>query len=101
MDIWNIIVMFVMGAIAGTIATKLMKGSDAGLLVNSLLGIAGAVVGGFLFNLIGITPGQGISKILSDTFGVSLPASFLGTIVSATVGSIVLILVVRTIRGKK
>jgi len=45
----------VLGLIAGFIASKLYSGSGQGFLLNIVLGIVGAVVGGYLFTAIGAT----------------------------------------------
>jgi uncharacterized membrane protein YeaQ/YmgE (transglycosylase-associated protein family) len=49
----SIIAWIVFGLIAGFIASKLVNRSGAGALTDVVLGIVGAVVGGFLFNVIG------------------------------------------------
>ena len=43
----------VLGLIAGFIGSKIVNNSGQGLIVDILLGIVGAVVGGFLFNQFG------------------------------------------------
>lgn len=97
----NILVMLIVGGVAGTLAGRIMRGTNFGLLINVLLGVAGAVVGGFLFNLLGITPGGGIVKVIDDTFGVSLPQNIIGMIVSATVGSIIIIWLFGMLKGRR
>jgi uncharacterized membrane protein YeaQ/YmgE (transglycosylase-associated protein family) len=49
----SIIAWIVFGLLAGFIGSKIVNHSGAGALVDILLGILGAVVGGFLFNLFG------------------------------------------------
>ena len=44
------------GAIAGFLAGKLMKGGGFGILINIILGIIGGFVGSWLFGLAGISP---------------------------------------------
>ncbi len=100
MEIWNLIVMFVVGAVSGSLAGKIMK-SDLSLIVSAVLGIGGAVVGGFIFNALNLTPGKGISNALSTTFGVDLPTNIIGMIVSATVGAMIILFVVKQIRGRR
>jgi len=100
-EVMNYIVMFVVGGIAGTLAARIMRGTNFGLVVNVLLGVAGAVVGGFLFKLIGMTPGKNIVKVMDDTFGVSLPQDFIGMIVSATVGAIIIIWLFGMLKGRR
>ena len=41
------------GLIAGFIASKIVNKSGDGTLIDIVLGVVGAVVGGFLFNLVG------------------------------------------------
>ncbi len=43
----------VLGLISGFIASKIVNKSGEGLLIDIVLGIVGAVVGGWLFNTIG------------------------------------------------
>ena len=45
----------VLGLIAGFIASKIVSGSGQGLLLDIVLGIIGAVVGGYLFATFGAT----------------------------------------------
>jgi uncharacterized membrane protein YeaQ/YmgE (transglycosylase-associated protein family) len=49
----SIIGWLVLGLIAGFIASKVVNKRGEGLIVDILLGIAGAFVGGFLFNSLG------------------------------------------------
>ncbi len=44
----------IIGGIAGWLASLMWKGSGSGLIINILLGIAGAIVGGFVFGLLGM-----------------------------------------------
>ncbi|MGB3481453.1 MAG: GlsB/YeaQ/YmgE family stress response membrane protein [Mycobacterium sp.] len=49
----------VIGAIAGWIAGKIMKGGGSGILMNIVIGIVGALIGGFLLSFILNTAGGG------------------------------------------
>jgi uncharacterized membrane protein YeaQ/YmgE (transglycosylase-associated protein family) len=51
----SVIAWIVLGLIAGFIASKLVAGSGQGLLMDIVLGIVGAVVGGYLFTALGAT----------------------------------------------
>ncbi|SRR5690606_10560672 len=73
--------MIIIGLLAGWIAEKATKSSH-GLFLNLAVGLIGAVVGGVLARMVGITYG-----------------GFLGTLVVATVGAVVLLWLVRLIRG--
>ena len=49
MDIQGLIIFLAIGAAAGWLAGTLMKGGGFGLLGNIIVGIIGAVIGGFVF----------------------------------------------------
>ncbi len=71
----------IIGAIAGWLAGKLTRGQGFGLVPNLIIGIIGALVGGLLFGLLGLS---------AD--------STIGELVTATVGAIVLLFVLRKIK---
>ena len=51
----EVIAMIILGLIAGALAKLIMPGRDGGgILMTILLGIAGSLVGGFIFNAVGI-----------------------------------------------
>ena len=74
----------IVGALAGWLAEKLTR-SDHGLLTNIIMGIIGAVVGNFLLRLVGAGPAYG----------------FLGNLLSATVGAVIVITVFRALTGRR
>jgi uncharacterized membrane protein YeaQ/YmgE (transglycosylase-associated protein family) len=75
----NIIAWIIVGLIGGVIGKALLPGRDpGGLIITILLGIAGAVLGGFLSIALGL--GDGV-----DDFDM-------GTIVLAIVGTMLLLL---------
>jgi uncharacterized membrane protein YeaQ/YmgE (transglycosylase-associated protein family) len=78
MDITGLFIFLAIGAVAGWLAGTIMKGGSFGLLSNIIIGIVGGVVGGFLFGLLGIVAG-----------------GLIGKIVTATVGAVVLLFLVR------
>ena len=101
-DIMNILVMVIVGSIAGALAARIMSGDSFGFVINAILGIAGAVLGGFIFNALNIgSPGAGIVRIVDETFGVALPENIVGSIVSATLGAIVILWITRMFRGRR
>jgi len=63
--IWWIVV----GLIAGWLAGKVMKGGGYGVLMDILLGIAGGILGGWVFGLIGIHAGGMIGQIVVAFIG--------------------------------
>ena len=82
----SIIGWLVLGLIAGFIASKLYAGSGQGVLLDIVLGIVGAFVGGFLFSLIGATP----------VTGFNLYSMFV-----AVVGAVVVLWLYRTLAGRR
>lgn len=71
------------GIFAGYIAGRLVKGRGFGLIVNLILGIGGAFLGSFLFGL----------------FNISMVDGLLGSLITATLGAVVLLWLVNLIRG--
>ncbi|MGM9693855.1 MAG: GlsB/YeaQ/YmgE family stress response membrane protein [Alloprevotella sp.] len=57
------------GILAGYIASRLQKGEGSGCLVNLFLGIIGGVVGGWLFNLVGLAPFGWIGEMITAVVG--------------------------------
>ncbi len=55
----GLIAWIIAGLIAGWATGKLMKGSGYGFLMDILLGIAGAIVGGFVARHLGLDPRGG------------------------------------------
>ena len=51
----------VLGLVAGFIGSKLVNNTGEGLIRDVLLGIVGAIVGGFLFNLFGASGVTGLN----------------------------------------
>lgn len=75
--VWFILV----GLIAGWLAGLLMKGGGYGVIGDIVVGVLGAVIGGWLFNALGLAWG-----------------GLLGSIIVATIGAVVLIFLVRLIK---
>lgn len=65
----NLIWWLLVGLIAGWAAGKIMKGGGYGTLVDIILGIVGAVVGGWLVGIVGIHAGRFISTIIVAIIG--------------------------------
>ena len=49
----------IIGALAGWIAGKIVKGSGSGILMNIVIGVVGALIGGFLLSFFLDTAGGG------------------------------------------
>ncbi len=58
----NILVILVVGIVAGWLAGKIVRGTGFGLLGDLLVGIAGAFVAGWLFPRLGIHLGTAASS---------------------------------------
>jgi uncharacterized membrane protein YeaQ/YmgE (transglycosylase-associated protein family) len=78
----SIIIMLIVGAIAGWLAGQIVQGFGFGLVWNIIIGIVGAFIGVWLLTQLGVMPASG----------------FLGSIVNATIGAIVLLVIVGLIR---
>jgi uncharacterized membrane protein YeaQ/YmgE (transglycosylase-associated protein family) len=62
--------MIILGLIAGAIAKLIMPGRDpGGIIVTILLGIAGSVVGGFLWNMLTGSPSGGNAGLIGSVIG--------------------------------
>ena len=67
--IFSWIIKIALWALAGFLASKIMKGRPDGLLSNILLGLVGGAVGSFLFSLIGLDSINGIGNIIVSVVG--------------------------------
>ena len=85
MSMESLLIILVIGAIAGWLAGVIMKGGGFGLLGDIVLGIVGAFVGSF---------------VLGRVFGVALGAGIVGSIVTALIGAIIVLALVRLIRRR-
>ncbi|MDT5157246.1 MAG: hypothetical protein QOC61_2233 [Acidobacteriota bacterium] len=82
----------IFGLIAGVIAKAIMPGRDpGGAIVTILLGIAGAIIGGYL--------GRALLGYGRDGAGVGEPGTIM-SMVLAVIGAIVLLAVYRLIKGR-
>ncbi len=57
----SILAWIVLGLIAGFIGSKLVNKSGEGVMLDIILGIVGAVVGGFIFNAFGASGVNGLN----------------------------------------
>jgi len=55
----------ILGLIAGFIASKIVNKTGSGLLVDTLIGVVGAVVGGFIGDKLGLGGLEGLFSIWS------------------------------------
>jgi uncharacterized membrane protein YeaQ/YmgE (transglycosylase-associated protein family) len=76
--LWFILI----GLAAGWLAGQFMRGGGFGVVGDILLGVAGALIGGFLFHQLGLAAGGGL----------------IGALIVATIGAVVLLFVVRLVK---
>lgn len=66
----GILYMIILGLVAGAIAKLIMPGRDpGGIIVTILLGIAGSVVGGFLWNMVSHNDGDNTAGLIGSIIG--------------------------------
>jgi uncharacterized membrane protein YeaQ/YmgE (transglycosylase-associated protein family) len=78
----DFLLFILVGLIAGALAGVIMKGGGYGIVGDIILGVLGSVLGGWLF----------------QQFGVSVDGGLVASLAVATVGAVVLILVLRLLK---
>lgn len=63
--VWPLLI----GAVAGAISGRIMRGKGFGCLGNVIVGIIGAAIGGFLLPLLGVSTHGSLGSLLAATFG--------------------------------
>jgi uncharacterized membrane protein YeaQ/YmgE (transglycosylase-associated protein family) len=81
MTLTSLIIFLIIGLVAGWLAGVVWKGRGFGLVVNILIGVVGAFIGGWLFGR--LVPGMG---------------GLVSSIITAFVGAIILLFVVSLAR---
>jgi uncharacterized membrane protein YeaQ/YmgE (transglycosylase-associated protein family) len=84
LDPGSLLAWIVVGLIAGAIAARVVAGRGFGCLADIVVGVAGAIIGGFL---------------LSSLFGISGSVGFFGSIVVAFIGAAVLLAALKLLSG--
>ena len=79
----GLLVILLVGVIAGWLAGQIVRGTGFGLIADLCIGIVGALIGSWLLPQLGIHLGGGI----------------VAAIISATIGAILLLVVIRLVRG--
>jgi uncharacterized membrane protein YeaQ/YmgE (transglycosylase-associated protein family) len=82
MTVEAILIILIIGAVAGWLAGQIVRGMGFGLIGNIVVGIVGAFIAGWLLPRIGIVIGGGM----------------IGSIINATIGAVVLLVVIGLIR---
>jgi len=80
----SILAWIILGLIAGFIASKIVNKAGEGIVMDILLGIVGAIVGGYVFSMFGAS---GVSGLNIYSLNV------------AVIGSIVFLVIYHAIRG--
>jgi uncharacterized membrane protein YeaQ/YmgE (transglycosylase-associated protein family) len=80
----GILVILFVGLIAGWLAGKVVRGTGFGIIGDIIVGIAGALVASLLFPRLGIHLGTGL----------------VSEIIYSAIGAVVLLLIVRLLRGR-
>lgn len=79
-----ILAWIIIGGLAGLVASLLVQGSGMGLLLDIVVGIVGAFIGGLIVSLFGGTGFTGFN---------------LWSFIVALIGAVILLLIVRAVRG--
>ena len=79
----SLLVIICVGVVAGWIAGQIVQGTGFGILGDLIVGIAGALVASLLFPRLGIHLGTGL----------------VSEIIYSAIGAVVLLLIVRLVRG--
>lgn len=82
----SIIAWVILGLVAGFIGSKIVNKQGEGLMLDIVLGIVGAIVGGFLFNLFGASGVTGLN---------------LYSLIVAIVGSVVVLFAYHALVGRR
>ena len=82
MELTALLVILIIGAVAGWLAGLIVKGYGFGLVGNIVVGIIGAFIAGWLFPYLGLRVGSPI----------------VGAIISATIGAVILLGVISLVK---
>ncbi|HYL32931.1 MAG TPA: GlsB/YeaQ/YmgE family stress response membrane protein [Stellaceae bacterium] len=78
----GIIVLLLVGLVAGWLAGQIVRGRGFGLIGDLVVGVVGAFIGSWIFGALGIFVGMGL----------------IGAVISATIGAVILVAIIRLIR---
>jgi len=78
----GILILLLVGLVAGWLAGQIVRGRGFGLVGDLVVGVVGAFIGSWLFGALGIFIGMGL----------------IGAIISATIGAVILVAIIRLVR---
>ncbi len=81
----SILAWIVLGLVAGFIASKIVNHTGQGMIIDLVLGIVGAVVGGYAFHLFGATGVTGLN---------------IWSLLVATAGAVVVLVIKHAVMGR-
>ena len=82
MTLESLIIFLLVGGVACWLAGLIVKGGGFGIIGNIVVGVVGAFIAGFLFPM----------------FSISLGTGIIAAILHATIGAVVLLLIVRVLK---
>jgi uncharacterized membrane protein YeaQ/YmgE (transglycosylase-associated protein family) len=84
----NLLVWIIVGGIAGWLASLVVQGTGMGIVGDIIVGVVGALIGGFLLSL-----------LLPGTFGIT--GFNLGSLIVAFIGAVALLFIVKLFSGRR
>jgi uncharacterized membrane protein YeaQ/YmgE (transglycosylase-associated protein family) len=88
MAVVNILAWLIVGGIAGWLASLVVRGGGMGVVGDVIVGIVGALIGGFVLSL-----------LLPGTFGFT--GFNLGSLIVAFIGAVILLFIVKLFTGRR
>jgi uncharacterized membrane protein YeaQ/YmgE (transglycosylase-associated protein family) len=82
MPVQSVIVWIIVGAIAGFLAGKVVRGGGFGLIGDIVVGIIGALIAGYLL----------------PYFHIDLGTGFVAAVIDAFIGAVILLIILRLVR---
>ncbi len=78
----GILVLLLVGLVAGWLAGQIVRGRGFGLIGDLVVGVIGAFIGNWIFATLGVFIGMGL----------------IGAVISATIGAVILVAIIRLVR---
>ena len=79
----SLLIVLLIGLVSGWLAGQIVRGTGLGLVGNLVVGVLGALIGSWLLPQLGIVLGAGV----------------VNAIINATIGAVVLLLIIRLVGG--